>query len=307
MKFRQLLKEYFSFSRGERIGLTVLLVLIALVMVANQFVFYFERPLAPNREMFERLVAEYEAAQALEAEKLHLFDFDPNTIDSVTFFQLNLPQRVKRNWLNYRRHGGKIRKKEDFARIYGMNDSLYRIVEPYLQLTSVEQAGERTTFSRSSAPGDNVYTAQESNRSKFIEPSYPKATLQPLELNSASESDLERLPGIGSVLSKRIVKYRDLLGGFSSVDQLGEVYGIKPEIVDLNRNNVTVDTIAVRRLNLNFLTVEELAKHPYLNFKQARKIVDFRSKNGYISNKYQLLNDSVIEEDLFRKLVFYLK
>lgn len=307
MKLHQVLKDYFSFTRGERIGLTVLLILIVLVMVANQVIFYFERPIAPNREMFERLVAEYEAAQTLETEQLSLFSFDPNTIDSITFFQFDLPQRVKRNWLNYRRHGGKIRKKEDFARIYGMNDSLYRVVEPYLQLADAQSAGERRDYPTQSVLPEESNIKQEESPMDFEERVYSKAPLQTVELNSASESELEALPGIGSVLSKRIVKYRDLLGGFSSVGQLVEVYGLKPEIVELNCKNMTVDTAGIRRLDLNFLTVEELAKHPYLNFKEARKIVDFRSKNGYISNKYQLLNDSVIEQNLFRKLVFYLK
>ena len=128
-----------------------------------------------------------------------------------------------------------------------------------------------------------------------------------INLNSASASELEKLKGIGPVLSERIVKYRELLGGYISVQQLKEVYGIKPEVFDVNRTFVFVDSVALRKLDLNFLSVDELAAHPYINYKEARRIVDFRTKNGYISDKNILLSDSIIGEEQFRKLSYYLK
>lgn len=189
-----------------------------------------------------------------------------------------------------------------------MNDSLYQRIEPYLVLSSeatpTGKYNKPTIVSPQKRTGSGIEPDE-----KSVAPATAKTpvAMPRVELNHATVEELEALPGIGPTLSQRIVKYRDLLGGFSSVDQLGEVYGLKPEVIDLNRNRLVVDTIQIRKLDLNFLTVEELAKHPYLNFREARKIVDFRSKNGYISNKYQLLNDSVIAEKLFRKLVVYLK
>lgn len=306
MKLRQVLKDYFSFSRGERIGLAVLIILIVLVMLANHFIFYFEKPRAADRETFNRLLAGFDAPEEL-GEQLSLFEFDPNTVDSVTFFRLDLPYRVKRNWMNYRRRGGVIREKKDFHRIYGVTDSIYDVVEPFLLVTSIKKKAPNAKADKSVSTIKKETQEFEVTTRKTVQPKISRSPELQIELNKASASDFESLPGIGQVLSNRIVKYRDLLGGFVSIEQLKEVYGVKPEIVDSIRSLLSVDNRNVRKIDFNFLTVEELAKHPYINYKEARKIVDFRSKNGYISNKDRLLADSVLEEDRYQKVVPYLK
>ncbi len=303
MKLRQILRSYFVFTKGERVGVMVLLVLIVLTILANQLIYYFERPTAADQYAFEQAVAKLHVGElASERAPLHLFQFDPNNIDSAGLAHLDLPVALKRNLLRYRAKGGRFRRAQDFRKLYGMNDSIFQLVRPFLIVNppADENKNDIQEVSR------RQYKSQDSlmiSKSAYKQKELPVI----IELNLASAEELEALKGIGPTLSKRIVKYRDLLGGFAFPEQLSEVYGVSPETVDAILPSVKTDTCYVKKIDLNFMNEKELSAHPYINFKLARKIVDFRSKNGYISNKNQLLSDSIVDKKLFQKLVYYLK
>ncbi len=301
MKLRRIIKDYFSFNRGERSGVIVLIILIVIVFVAKQLVFYFEKPTLADRQQFEKALAERSLHGNPEKLVKHeLFPFDPNEVDSITLSKFDLPQFVKNNLIKYRQHGGRFKRVSDFRKLYGMSDSVYAVIEPYLLIDS---SFVMTFYANKVTPKVKSTKAEEVPDREVL---FSQKSIS-INLNSASASELEKLKGIGPVLSERIVKYRELLGGYISVQQLKEVYGIKPEVFDVNRTFVFVDSVALRKLDLNFLSVDELAAHPYINYKEARRIVDFRTKNGYISDKNILLSDSIIGEERFRKLSYYLK
>ena len=128
-------------------------------------------------------------------------------------------------------------------------------------------------------------------------PSYPKAEKWPqgtvVELNSADTTALKMVPGIGSVFAKRIIKYRDLLGGFYSVEQLGEVYGIDEERYEAMKSWFSVDPSVISHLFVNQLSAKELASHPYVSYKQARIIEKMIRKKGKLQGWEDL---SLLEE-----------
>jgi len=305
MKLRKIIREYFTFTKGERMGLVVLIIIVCFLIVANRIFFYFEKPTLADEQAFEKFLAEVKAGENQKlSQPVSLFHFDPNTIDSITMSGLDLPAYVKRNILSYRAHGGKFRKADDLRKIYGMNDSIYAVVESFVEIEPVDQPAPRKSYpavteAQSQTKEASVLPLQDFNTKEEI-------SLQ-IEINTADASEFEKLPGIGPVLSTRIVSYRNLLGGFVSPDQLYEVYGLKPEVVQQNLNNFRVDSVEVVKLDLNFASVDELSRHPYINYKEARRIIDLRSKNGYISDKNILLTDSIIGIEKFQKLVFYLK
>lgn len=101
-----------------------------------------------------------------------------------------------------------------------------------------------------------------------------------VELNSADTTALKKVPGIGSVFAKRIIKYRELLGGFYSVEQLGEVYGIDEERYKSMKSWFSADLSAISQLPVNQLSAKELASHPYVSYKQARVIERQVRKKG---------------------------
>lgn len=120
---------------------------------------------------------------------------------------------------------------------------------------------------------------------------YPAGTV--VELNAADTTILKKVPGIGSTFARRIVKYRDLLGGFHSVTQLGEVYGIDDERYNAMKSWFSADTSLVRRLKVNEMTFKDLCRHPYLSFEQVRVIDRLRKQKGNLTGweNLQLLEE----------------
>ena len=306
MKLRKTIQEYFIFTKGERTGLVVLLIIIGFLIVINRIFFYFEEPTVADEQAFEEVLAKVKAAEKAKAtDSNRLFAFDPNTIDSVRLSDLNLPTYVKRNILSYRTHGGKFREAADLRKIYGMNDSIYAAVESFVKIEPEDNP--RTKRILQPEVADAMPMINEASLALVKDLNEDVSAPLQIDINRADAIEFEKLPGIGPVLSKRIVSYRKLLGGFVATDQLYEVYGLKPEVVQQNLNNLRVDRVDVKTIDLNFASIDELSQHPYINYKEARRIVDFRSKNGYISDKNILLTDSIIGIEKFRKLVFYLK
>ena len=191
------------------------------------------------------------------------FAFDPNTADSTQLLRLGLKPWQVRSIYRYRAKGGVFSEPADFARVYGLTLKQYRELEPYIRIGRDYQPAARFVDSRRSAYGSSA---------------------QHLAVNTADTTALKRVPGIGSYYARRIVAYREKLGGFSSVQQLREIEGMPDEAIPY----LTVDPKAIRKLHINKLTLSQLRKHPYLNYYQARDIVDYRRLQGPITSLSQL-------------------
>ena len=162
--------------------------------------------------------------------------------------------------------------KQDSSQIYSNktpSNSIRKEKESHSNETKIPSEGKSKRIRRESKP-------------HF--PSYPKAEKWPqgtvVELNSADTTALKMVPGIGSVFAKRIIKYRDLLGGFYSVEQLGEVYGIDEDRYEAMKSWFSVDPSVISHLFVNQLSAKKLASHPYVSYKQARIIEKMIRKKG---------------------------
>ncbi|MEJ6794202.1 MAG: helix-hairpin-helix domain-containing protein [Flavobacteriales bacterium] len=133
--------------------------------------------------------------------------------------------------------------------------------------------------------------------------SYPKISV---ELNSADTTMLKQIYGIGSVLSKRIVRYRDLLGGFHSKNQLLDVYAMDTNVYEDFKHQISVDLSLVQKIDINFVSANELSKHPFISYKLANSIVNYRSNHGEFSHDYELMNLYLIDTVTFNILLPYL-
>lgn len=132
---------------------------------------------------------------------------------------------------------------------------------------------------------------------------FPKGTV--VELNTADTVVLKKVPGIGSVFANRIIKYRELLGGYTSVQQLREVYGIDDEKYGTLAVWFEADTSRVRKLTINHLSMEALAHHPYLNYKQAKVIITMRERKGALRDWQSIdLFDEFTSEDKLRLIPY---
>jgi DNA uptake protein ComE-like DNA-binding protein len=127
----------------------------------------------------------------------------------------------------------------------------------------------------------------------------------PIDLNRADSAMLLPLPGIGPVFSGRIIKYRKLLGGYVSVAQLNEVYGLKEETVDLIQDRLLVDTMTLIRLDLNHATFRELLKHPYLEYTDVKALFAYRDFAGTIHSVRELQDNFILADSVLQKVLPY--
>lgn len=130
-------------------------------------------------------------------------------------------------------------------------------------------------------------------------------TIQPIDINRADSTDLLPLPGIGPVYAGRIIRYRNLLGGFLSVDQLGEVYGIPAETIQKIRSMVTIDSTSIRRIQIVSASFRDLLRHPYLEYADVKALVNYRDFKGDIESFRELQENNILEDSVLIKVAPY--
>ena len=211
-----------------------------------------------------------------------LTSFNPNTADSITFRHLGLPAWMTKNILHYRAKGGKFRKPEDFKKVYGMTEEQYSALLPYIHIPPEDTVHHiPQLYIAQNVPMENI--------------KYEPGTI--LDLNRADTTELKKIPGIGSGIARLIVGYRQRLGGFYQIEQLKD---INLNIQQL-RAWFSIDPANVHRINLNRISVDRLRSHPYINFYQAKAIVEYRKKKGSLTSlKPFSLYEEFTETDLER-------
>lgn len=144
-------------------------------------------------------------------------------------------------------------------------------------------------------------------KKQYKKSNYEPKSVAKIEINIADTSDWKQLKGIGSTFANRICKFRNLLGGFSSKKQLLEVYGMDSVRYTQIEPFLLLDDALLQQININTANLQELKKHPYLSFHQARAIIQFRKQHGDYQIKEELLQIDLIEPSDFRKIAPYLK
>ena len=218
------IKEWLYFSKKERLGIILLIAIMAIFLLLPSM---FEPKLPPilvdsvfnNNDVYNVPVKPVSDSLSKDAEtvtiKPSLFYFDPNIIAEKGWVQLGLKQKLIGTILNYRNKGGQFRVAEDLKRIWGMLPEEADRLIPYVQIKQVE-------------------IKQKTLAIKAVQPK------RIIDINEASLSDWESLPGIGPVLANRIIHYRDKLGGFSSVEQLKKTYGITDSVFQMILPNISM-------------------------------------------------------------------
>jgi competence protein ComEA len=296
MNLKKYGKDWFTLSSRERTGILVLLGLIVLTLVLNLFLRYYPFPkeitnyagycreleLFRNSLRSSAIVSE-DKTEEQDAEPLKRFPFDPNTATKHEMVRNGMDERIAARILSFRKKGGRFHEKEDLLKIYGFDRILYTSLAPYI------------TVADKAVPDRNFYS-----------PSDRYVPEHPVEINSSDTSALKVLRGIGPVLASRIVKYRILLGGYSSVDQLREVYGISDSLFQAIRDKVTVDTALISRISINEAGEEQLSRHPYISRYTARAIVSYRKAAGYILSADELVRNKIIRQEQEARIKVYL-
>jgi competence protein ComEA len=217
--------------------------------------------------------------------ELRPFPFDPNTLDVKGWQALGLPDRTIRIILNYRNKGGRFRKKDDLAKIYGITAEQFGSLEPFIQIQ------EKAPRSFEPYP---VKTG------RYL----PTVTI--VDINQADTTAFIALPGIGSKLAGRIVAFREKLGGFYSIAQVGEVYGLADSVFQKIKPYLAGGSTPVRKININTISFEQLKAHPYFRNQLATAIIAYRNEHGPFSTINDLKKVMAITEEIFKRIEPYI-
>lgn len=319
MQFTQTkwVKEYFTFTKKERNAI-IILGLLALLFSLLPTIFPFlvkddidlvvdtvaQRELAaleilPDKN--EHTTASYSDADLYQPkeskfekyrrEKVtgELFSFNPNTASAEDWKRLGMRDKTIQTILKYRSKGGKFYKPEDLQRIYGLHSGEYERLLPFVQIESKPK----------------TITEQETVSTEFrTERKEYSAVL--VDINDADTTTWKQLKGIGSTYARRIVNFRNKLGGFVSVDQVGETYGLPDSVFQKVKQQLRFNGSSINQIDLNNSTIDELKAHPYIGFSVANAIVQYRSQHGNFATITDLQKIGAIDGTLYRKISPYL-
>jgi len=306
---KQQLKDFFSYSKKERRGIFVLLAIIILIIVVKIILPHLKKDNNVDFSGFENYIKAFEESQReadsiknleraknrkyysdagdiIKKKELNPFRFDPNGLPTEKWKELGLTDKQIKVIKNYESKGGKFYQKEDLKKIYTISDEEYEILEPYIVIQKEAKVD---------------YSTEEVNIQEN------KTIAEKIEINSADENELKKLNGIGPSFASRIVKYRNLLGGYCNVEQLMEVYGMDSTRYSGITDAVEINTELIEKINVNTSTYKTILRHPYIDKEITNAIVNYRAKVGKIKSIEELRENKIIADLVFNRISPYLK
>lgn len=373
------LQSYFHYSRGERRG-TVVLMIIIVVLISFYFIsdvlFSFAGTASPDVQKFQERIASFEDQKKSLSpnDSIQYFMFDPNLIGVHDWIKLGFSQKQAESIENYKASGAEFKVKKDLLKLFMVDEYTYARLAPYIDLPDDynhqgnknmmaspenskviyaillkesenpiyegfdkyekvyytkkngvyqycilpfedESEAEKYLIEMNASDGKIITLSSSkgyypiSNKTADLVDS-PTSTVKEkllIDLNTADTTALKKLVGIGPAYANRIVNYREALGGFISLDQLQEVYGLKQETIDKILPNLIISETEIVKIDINKATIDELKTHPYIDWKVANSIVQIRNNYGKFASIDGILKSDLIDDALFQKIKPYIQ
>lgn len=297
--------HFFYYTKREKNG-------IVLVLLINLFIYFIPDAidcLFPTKDKIDykkieelkrlNLIAEssadeensvvYDTKNESKNVLIHYQNFDPNTINEKEWIDLGVHPKTIATIKKYISKGGRFYKPEDLKKIWGLSTQKCTELMPYVKIES----GASLQLNKSSTP-----LATKTNHQ------INKATV--IEINSADSLMIETLPGIGPALTKRIIAYRNKIGGFYSIEQLKEVWGLQDSVYQKIKERIIVNSASIQEININLVTFEQLKVHPYIGYKLASAIINFRKQHGTFKTLEDIQKIILINDEIYNKISHYL-
>lgn len=267
--------SYFKFSKAERKGIALLLLLVLVLQLGYHFVdFNSVAKDSPDKLRWLALQAELDSVKeaSLKVEK-KMYPFNPNFITDYKGYTLGMSVVEIDRLHAYRKEGKYVNSPQEFQTITKISDSLLQAISPYFKFPDwVRNKKENTGY---------VYYEKK--------PLVKKEKKVLIDINQATQADLIKIYGIGEGISLRILKFKESLGGFVSMEQMNDVWGLSPEVIQrLNDNFKIVSPPDVKKIDINNASLKEIAEFPYFKYTLAKEIVKHRSMNGDFKNATDL-------------------
>ncbi len=214
-----------------------------------------------------------------------IYPFNPNYLSDYKAYMLGIDTLALKRIREFRAKGNYFRSKAEFRSVSGISDSLYRILAPYIKIPSYNNFNRRH------------YSFTKKNNRVILKK----------DINTASAEDLQKVYGIGKILSNRIVRYRKKLGGFSIKEQLKDIYALSPEAYAELWKYFDIETPKkVRKIPLNKADMMQLRENPYIDEDLAEKIYEYRSLHGDFKKLTDLKKVPGFPVEKFQRIVLYL-
>jgi competence protein ComEA len=310
-------KNFLTFTKKEKRGVFVILAAIISILVCAKYIY----PLINNSEKNDKAI--FAAADSLKEKQKDstknyynkneysdnggyhsypkkeydntftgtMFYFDPNTLSADGWKKLGVKDKTIASMQKYIAKGGRFREPDDLRKVWGLrNDEKDRLV-PYVRITGGQEKS---------------YANYSSNYQPYEKKLYEKKAIATVEINSGDSAAYDGLPGIGAGFSRRIIKFRDKLGGFYKVEQVGETFGLPDSVFQKIKPYLKINGDNIHKININTATEEELKAHPYIRWQLAKVITEYKKQHGNYKTLEDLKKIMVINEENFNKISPYL-
>ena len=317
--WKKIVTEYFTFTKKERTGTIVLLVLILLFTLLPFLYPLFIRPTPVDGAAFKKEIESLKIKQPDSANRFaknnfdednyqnyyqptdknyrnkngkgQLFYFDPNTATAADWQRLGVRVKTIATIQNYLSKGGHFYKPEDIGKIWGLHaDEVERLL-PYITIAQKENNYPQKNYEK------KTYEAKSIDK-----PNYSNTAI---DINTADTTAFIALPGIGSKLAQRIINFRDKLGGFYKAEQVAETFGLPDSTFQKIKSRLNISSTSIKQFNINTATVEEMKAHPYIRYNISNAIVQYRSQHGNFSSVEDLKKIMLLTEELYNKISPY--
>jgi competence ComEA-like helix-hairpin-helix protein len=291
----------FYFSRKEKNGIVLILILNLLIYGWPDVYYYFSNR-QENAIQIEKLPKEKNEIQTendtpissqkttehnttvYEYQNATYFEFDPNTCTKDNWIRLGVKEKTAETIIKYISKGGKFKAPEDLKKIWGLSPTQVKELLPFVKIVPTPKIENEKNI--------NVHFSQK-NSNKII------------DINTADSSLLEWLPGIGPALAGRIIKYRNKLGGYYNSEQLKEVWGLPDSVFQKIKERVEISD-KIQKINVNTADFLMLKSHPYIGYKLANSIINYRNQHGSFKTLDDIQKIILIDEKTFNQLSHYL-
>lgn len=316
--WKRFLSDYLGFTKKERTGILVLLFLIAFFITIPFLYPFFIHEKPTDDATFKKQIDMLTIKQVDSTDKFskrnfdeknyqnyrepaekkyyskqpegELFNFDPNTLDEAGWKRLGIRDKTIATIQNFVAKGGRFYKPADIGKIWGLHEDEVQRLIPFIQIENTKSIN---------------YPEKKPYETKTYEK--PKYTPGIIDINTADTTVLIALPGIGGKLSQRILTFRDKLGGFYKVEQIGEIFGLPDSTFQKIKSRFSISNAPIHQININTATVDEMKAHPYLRYAMANAIVQYRVQHGNYAVVEDIKKIMLVTEEIFNKAAPYLK
>jgi len=287
------IKKYFIFSREQRTGIIVLFSIIIILQLIYFFVdFGQSSKTSPEKEQWLSLQSQIDLMKRQKNDYVpKIYPFNPNFITDYKGYKLGMSVAEIDRLLAFRKENKYVNSPQEFQGVTKVSDSLLNAISPYFKFP--DWVKNKKEFSAYKKYDSKAFAKKE------------KVVM--IDINQATQEDLIKIYGIGEAISLRILKFKENLGGFVSMEQMNDIWGLSPEVIEnLNAHFTVSATPTVKKIDINNASIKELSLFPYFKYPISKNIVTFRSMNGDLKNTEDLTKIKGLSIDKAKIIALYL-